>query len=419
MMKEKKAPLITPILRWFLFAMVLANISSQMTFTLLPLYMKDLGASVKQVGVAFTIASLVPLVLQILGGWISDTIGRLKTVAIGSVAGVAGSIILWLAPSWQMSMVALMVTFIAVSMVSPSFGSFIADQSAEENRGKVFGISSAIYMTIGVIGPPLGGYLVENYGYKLMLLVALLLYSTAALLRIWMAVSTKLNGIQKKTEALNFNSLKKNLGTMVGLITAGGIVTWILIADGMSDINFRLIGSLVPLYQEGVSGMSVEQIGWLGSINAAVMILFATPGGWLADKFGERVGITFGFLMFALAIIIYLPAETFGRYVVAWVIFGVGQSFSNPAYQSLISKAIPEKIRGTAFGFFQSSLGLVSLPAPYIGAWLWERFSPQTPFYVTATGGVLLAIFVWHKLVLPKGKDDPTVPVESAPAVGN
>jgi MFS family permease len=419
MAKEKKVPLITPILRWFLFAMVLANISSQMTFTLLPLYMKDLGASVAQVGLAFTIASLVPLALQILGGWISDTIGRLKTVAIGSVAGVIGSIILWLAPSWQMSMVALMVIFIAVSMVSPSFSSFIADQSTEENRGKVFGISSAIYMVIGVIGPPLGGYLVKNYSYKFMLLVALLLYAFAAVLRIWMAMSTKLNGAKKQAEPLSFSSLKKNLGAMIGLITAGGIVTWILISDGMSDINFRLIGSLVPLYQEGIGGLNVEQIGLLAAINAIVMIALMVPAGWLADKFGERVGISFGFLFISVAIWIYLPANTFGQYIIAWVLFGIGQSLSNPAYQSLVSKAIPENLRGTAFGFFQSSLGVVSLPVPYIGAWLWEHYSPQLPFQITAIGAIFLAVFAWMKLVLPKEEAVEAVSAETAPVSGD
>jgi MFS family permease len=416
MTQEKKAPLITPVLRWFLFAMVLANISSQMTFTLLPLYMKDLGASIAQVGIAFTIASLVPLALQILGGWISDSIGRLKTVAIGSVAGVIGSIILWLAPTWQASMVALMVTFIAVSMVSPSFSSFIADQSTEENRGKVYGISSAIYMVIGVIGPPLGGYLVQNYGYKFMLLIALLLYAFAAVLRIWMALSTKLNGSKQQTEALNFGTLKKNLGTMFSLIAAGGIVTWILISDGMSDINFRLIGSLVPLYQEGIGGLNVEQIGLLAAINSVVMIALMVPSGWLSDKFGERVGISLGFLFIAVAIVVYLPAQTFSRYVIAWIIFGIGQSLSNPAYQSLVSKAIPEKIRGTAFGFFQSSLGIISLPAPYIGAWLWENYTPQTPFQITAAGAVVLAVFAWFKLVLPKGEDPPVPGLETAAA---
>ena len=72
----------------------------------------------------------------------------------------------------------------------------------------------------------------------------------------------------------------------------------------------------------------------------------------------------------------------------------------SPAYQSLISKAVPEKLRGTAFGFLHSSLGLFSLPAPAIGAQLWERFSPRFPFTLTALVALLTTIPAWLKFKL-------------------
>jgi MFS family permease len=73
----------------------------------------------------------------------------------------------------------------------------------------------------------------------------------------------------------------------------------------------------------------------------------------------------------------------------------------SPAYSSLISKAIPEKLRGTAFGLFQTSLGLVSLPAPAIGAQLWQRFGPRFPFTLTAWISLLAIFPVWFKFKLP------------------
>jgi hypothetical protein len=81
----------------------------------------------------------------------------------------------------------------------------------------------------------------------------------------------------------------------------------------------------------------------------------------------------------------------------------VGSALLDPAYNSLISKAVPLKLRGTAFGLFSTSIGLISLPAPYIGATLWERFAPQVPFYVPLAGTVLLLPVVWFKFRLPKG----------------
>jgi len=78
----------------------------------------------------------------------------------------------------------------------------------------------------------------------------------------------------------------------------------------------------------------------------------------------------------------------------------------SPAYQSLTSKAVPEKLRGTAFGLLHSSLGLFSLPAPAIGARLWDRYSPQTPFTITAVISLLTVIPAWFKFRLPEDNGD-------------
>ena len=105
-----KPPLLTPIMRWFMFAMVLANIGGTMYSILLPLYLTELGASVVQVGLVFTLSSVVILILQIFGGWISDSIGRLRAIAIGSVGGVIGFAFMLLANSWEMMLIAISIS---------------------------------------------------------------------------------------------------------------------------------------------------------------------------------------------------------------------------------------------------------------------------------------------------------------------
>ena len=192
-MNNKNKSIFSPTLKLFMGAMILANISSMMSFGYISLYLADLGAGVSDIGTVFTITSLVPLVLRIVGGWLSDSIGRLKTIAIGSVAGVIGAIGLWLAPSWEWTILAIGIGSISMALVGPSFSSFIADQTEEENRGKVFGITQSLYQVVGVVGPPVGGYIAQNYSYKSMYFVSMLLYSVAAIVRIWMANSLKFN----------------------------------------------------------------------------------------------------------------------------------------------------------------------------------------------------------------------------------
>ncbi|MBS4061524.1 MAG: hypothetical protein KG029_14085, partial [Bacteroidetes bacterium] len=57
---------------------------------------------------------------------------------------------------------------------------------------------------------------------------------------------------------------------------------------------------------------------------------------------------------------------------------------------------------GTAFGLFSTSLGIISLPAPYIGVLLWENFGPKVPFYVPLVAMMLMLPVIWAKFQLPK-----------------
>ncbi|MBC8496165.1 MAG: MFS transporter, partial [Chloroflexi bacterium] len=137
------------------------------------------------------------------------------------------------------------------------------------------------------------------------------------------------------------------------------------------------------------------------------------PAGKLADAKGERVAIVGGFILDAIGIIIFLNVYTFWGYAVAWGTFGIGVGMMSPAYQSLTSKAVPENLRGTAFGLLHSSLGLFSLPAPAVGAQLWTRFTPQTPFRITAGIALLTVIPAWLKFKTPESPDATIKPAEA------
>jgi len=406
MTEEKTKPLLTPILRWFMFAMVMANIAGSMFPMLLPIYLTDLGASVTQVGLVFTLTSVVILFLQILGGWISDSIGRLRAIAIGSVGGILGYAAMILAPTWEWMLVALAISQVPYALVGPSFSAFLAEQSTKESRGRVYGITDTIYQITGVIGPPLGGFLAGAYSFKVMLFVSGILYSIAAGLRIWMATTVRFTS-EAQPRQLTAKSFMTNLKTMAIMILGGGVLTWIFITDGVRDIGFRLSWELQPLYLEQIGGLTIQQIGLLGSIFSIAMMFTPMLSGRLADRYGERIPISSGFLLIFFAYVIFLNASGFLGFAVVWAVFGIGVGLLSPAYQSLISKVVPQKMLGTFTGLFHGSLGLISLPAPYIGAKLWENFNPKVPFLITAVLALLTVIPTWFKFKVPEEPLEP------------
>lgn len=396
-----------------MFAMILANIAGSMSPLVMPIYLTTIGASIEQVGLVYTISSVAILLLQVFGGWISDSIGRLRAIAFGSIGGIIGFIALLLAPNWQWMILALVIYQIPFAIVGPSFSAFIAENSSEENRGKVYGITGTIYQVTGVLGPPLGSWLAGAHGFKFMLLMSAIVYAMAAVLRIWMA-TTMHSAQEKLSGGLTVKTFRKTMGTMLGMLFAGGVITWILITDGVSDMAFRLSDNLQPLYLSEIGHIPVEMIGWLGSINALAVMFVPILSGRLSDKRGERYSLVAGFGMIFVAFLVFLQAKSFVVFAISWAIFGVGGGMLGPAYQSLISKVVPKKLLGTFSGVFSSSIGLISLAGPWLGSKLWETFSPKTPFIITAVAALLVTIPVWFKFRVPK---NPSPPRPDKPAV--
>lgn len=405
---KKKAPLLTNTLVTLLISMIAANIGGQMYGPLLPLYVQSLGADISQIGLFFTLAMVAPLLFQILGGWLSDAIGRVQAMAIGSVAGFVGYSIFVISPSWEWLLLGMVGLSVATSFVGPSFQALVAEESTEETRGRVFGIVQSLFLVVGVIGAPLGGILADRVGFRWMFAVAAGLYGIATIIRLFMARKIRKQELESPSSAAtgrsapSFSYLKTSLATLVGLMVGGGIVTWIFLSDGVGDVTFSMVGNLFPLYLNNIIGISKTQLGILGAVAAVVTMALTALGGLLSDKTGERVGIVLGNIFIGGSIFMMLNIHAYSLFIVAWILMGIGQALVGPAYNSLISKVVPTHLRGTAFGFFSTSLGVISLPAPFIGTWMWEKFGPRVPFFVPLVAMALMLPVIWFKFKLPR-----------------
>ncbi len=408
--------LFTPALLVFMVGMILANIAGAMNGSLMPLYVQSLGADTKQIGLFFTISAIAPLVLQILGGFVSDSIGRLKAVAIGSIAGSIGYVLYAVAPAWGWLLVGHAVSRLAGCFVAPSFQAFIAEQSTEETRARVFAVSESAFAIVGIVGPPIGGFLSQRYGFRWMFIAAGALYLTA--IRVGMAVrsrnrsSSTYHAPQKMTLA----ALKSSMGAMVALVLAGGVMTWLFLSDSVNDIAFSVANHFDPIYQSNVIGMSNIQITWVISAFSIVRMIALPFGGVFADKAGERTGICLGHLLCGLGGAVFLLGTAYHHFVLVSALYGLGVALLSPAYNSLISKEVPINIRGTAFGLVSTTLGIASLPAPYVGGLMWAKFGPKAPFVLPLLASMSMAAILWFKLPGKHDKAEQTAETQVSPS---
>lgn len=396
----KRGKLITPVLWVFLFAWVLANLGGAMFNPLLPLYLKSLKAGISEIGLYFTLSMIIPLALQIIGGWLSDRIGRLRAIAIGSVGGTIGWAGIIVAPSWGWLLVCQSVGAIALAFSAPSISAFIAEQSEEKNRAKVFAITQSVMQIITIIGPLTGGLLVRYKGWKFLIIIATLLYFIATIIRILMA--RRLNQVPDNGERASIRHFGTSFKTVIGMVASGGLITWLLLSSGVKDSARGFSMSLLPVFLQEMRGINVAAIGLMHSISGIATMLVMIPAGHLADKYGERYLIAGGYLVgfFAFALMLLVPTPW--AVGVSFGIFGAAMGLLQPAYQSLICKAVPNHMRGIVFGVLSTNSGIISLPAPWIGAMLWKGISPAAPFWVTGIAMLFMAPLVFLKLKLRK-----------------
>jgi len=136
--------------------MALTNFAVTMPMVLIPVYIRELGATITQLGLFFTISMIFPILVKLLGGWLSDVIGRLQVILIGSVTGVLTFTVYALAPTWEAALLAPALMAITASLTIPAYAAYIADIAPEASRGRMFGVSQTVYRASGVIAPVIG-----------------------------------------------------------------------------------------------------------------------------------------------------------------------------------------------------------------------------------------------------------------------
>lgn len=390
-----KLPEIPRKLLFLTFTMIIANLAGGMYFPLLPLYLESLGASVQEIGFFFTMQVILAISFRILGGWISDTMGRLLTVAFGGMVGMAAILSFTLAPTWELAIIGALFGEMGASLVAPSFQAYTAENAPEGKTSSTFGLVNSLFFLCMIAGPLLGGFLADAYGYKTMMWVATSIYAIATICRIALAWGTSAT---VNFRALQPSKLISQVRGLLALFVVGGLLMWLFIIDGFMDAGFQLAVPFLPKFVTEVGKLEERHYGALFALMSLVMTLGMWPAGRFADKYGERWGITVGTAILSFVWLLMILYPTALMFVAAFALAGVGRAFIEPSFSSLISKAVPKESLGMAWGIFLTALGILAIPAPYIGGLLYDHVAPAAPFAAATVLSLAVVLLVLAKL---------------------
>lgn len=367
---------------------LLTDASSEMIYPLLPLFLSSvLGASATALGAIEGAAESVAALLKLASGVWSDRLTRRKPLVVAgyALASLARPLIGFAQGVGHVA--ALRVTDrIGKGIRTSPRDALIADAVSPSQRGAAFGLQRAGDHLGGVLGPVLAFVLLQGLGVSLRT-VFLLAAIPAAL-----SVALLIVGVREET-ARRHAATKLELGMREGL---GGsywkyLAVLFLFALGNASDAFLLL-------RASALGVAAAHVPLLWAAHHVVKALANVRGGALSDRVGRRPLIVAGWAVYAVVYLAFAQASTAWH---AWLLFlGYGLYFglTEGVEKAFVADLVPERLRGTAFGWFHFTLGLAAFPASLLFGVLWDTRGAEVAFgtaaALAAAASVLLLVTV-------------------------
>ncbi|MDD5530140.1 MAG: MFS transporter [bacterium] len=257
-------------------------------------------------------------------------------------------------------------------------------------RGKVLGINTAsVYLGLS-IGPFVGGFLVEHFGWRSLFWVNVLLGGVAFIFIIWKLkgewaeargerfdfIGSIIYGISLIMLMYGFSQLPSKIGLI--LILCSVLSGWSFIQWEMKNkvpiLNITLFkgnpvfafsnlaalinysatsasGFLLSLYLQYIKGLGPQNTGLILIAQPIIMTVFSPFAGKLSDRIEPRIlsSIGMGLTCFGLLLFVFLGKETsLGFIIFSLSILGFGFAFFSSPNTNAVMSSVEKKCYGVA-----------------------------------------------------------------------
>ena len=147
-------------------------------------------------------------------------------------------------------------------------------------------------------------------------------------------------------------------------------------------------------------GVAEATIPLLWAAVALVATLFSTPLSALSDRFGRVHLLVGGYVAYGLFYLLLGSMAHDGLLLFAlFGFYGLFMAATEGVEKALVADLAPAERRGTAFGWFNLTAGVMLLPASLVFGWLWQGVSSWAAFGFSGVcallAGVLLRFWVF------------------------
>ncbi|MFC1913861.1 MFS transporter [Chloroflexota bacterium] len=366
---------------------LLTDVSSEMIFTLVPLFLCNvLGATTTVVGLIGGLSESTDAIFRIFSGRLSDRLKKRKFLAVlGYGLSTLAKPFMYVAASWTSVLVIRFGDRMGKGMRTSPRDALIADSVSAEERGKGFGLHRAMDTSGAVLGLAIAAliiYLVQKGGLELSLatyrwlvlvgMVPAVLAVLVLLIFVW----------EKRKKALTVLDSKSGLGSGKSISPFSTRFKLFLVI--MAVFTLGNSSDFFVILRAQDLGSSVLHITLMLVLFNITYAGFSLPAGILSDRLGRRGVIILGWFIYSLVYLGFAVVSSLWQIWLLFACYGIYYGIVEGVARAFVADLVPEERRGTAYGYFHGVVGLVLLPASLIAGWLWDAINSAAPFYFGA-----------------------------------
>ncbi|MCS6917561.1 MAG: MFS transporter [Chitinophagales bacterium] len=360
---------------------LLTDISSELLYPVLPLYLSAIGFSGLLIGLLEGMADVVSGLAKMYFGNLSDAQGRRTPYvrvgyllsALGKPLFVAGGHALWVFS-------ARLLDRLGKGMRTGPRDALLNQQAAAHNRGSVFGFHRAMDTAGAVIGPVVALIYLHFFPqqYRPLFLLALIPAMMAVGLTLFIREKT-MAPAQPRPWWQRFTYWKQAPAAYRCLLRP------LLLFAAVRTTDFFLL-----LRVQHITG-SDDMVLFSYILYNFSYAVFAYPLGRIADQWGLKKMLASGLLVYALVFALMAITSSPTGSLLLMGFYGLYAGATESTARALIGQIVPPGEGGAAMGFYAGMQSLGFLLAGAITGLLWTVWSPQGALGWSAAVALLCA----------------------------
>jgi len=360
----------------FLGSAILIGAGEETWMRFVPKYLEALGAAAAIIGLYDGLKTLLGAVYAYPGGLVVDRWGHRRGLVAFTALSIAGYVLVLWIPHW-LAVVGGMFLFLAWSSLSlPAMFSLVASNLSSQQHTMGIGVQSLTKRLPVVIGPIVGGVLIDRYGFLSGVRIGVAISIVFGVVSIWLQSRLKEDAVSPPVAPQDFLATFRAFDPRLRRL---------LFSDILIRFCERIPYAWVVIYAMNYAGATATQVGVLIAIETAVAMACYVPIAHLADRYGKEPFVIATFLFFTVFPLTLLAADSFETLVLAFAVRGL-KEFGDSARKALIIEYSAAESRGQSIGAYYLIRDVIVSSGALLGAGLW-RFGPDANFLTASALG--------------------------------